>query len=114
MAECRICGKRDCDDDCAELRVIYREHQREKLRDIDIDEITCDVCGRTYGQDSHDLCMEDAIMHNFPTDCEIYWNFCENVEVKELGKQLQEGLIHPLEYAAKVRQLALQEGFTDV
>ena len=51
MTECRICGKRDCDDDCEELRVIYREHQREQLRDIDIDEITCDVCGRTYGQD---------------------------------------------------------------
>lgn len=58
MSECRICGKRDCDDDCEELRAMAREHQREKLRDIDIDEITCDVCGRTYGQDSHDLCME--------------------------------------------------------
>ena len=60
MTECRICGKRDCDDDCEELRVIYREHQREKLRDIDIDEITCDVCGLTYGQESHDLCRELA------------------------------------------------------
>ncbi len=58
MTECRICGKCDCDDDCEELRAIYREQQREKLRDIDIDEITCDVCGMTYGQESHDLCRE--------------------------------------------------------
>ena len=63
------------------------------------------------------------MMHNFPADCvcrgsvntiKTYWNFCDKAEVKELGKQLQGGLIHPLEYAAKVRQLALQEGFTDV
>jgi hypothetical protein len=60
MTECRICGKRDCDDDCEELQAIYREHQREKLRDIDVDEITCDVCGMTYGQDSHDLCREQG------------------------------------------------------
>ena len=53
-------------------------------------------------------------MHNFPADCEIYWNFCDKPEVKELGKQLHEGLIHPLEYAAKIRQLALREGFKDV
>ena len=39
MTECRICGKRDCDDDCEELRAIYREQQREKLRDIDMDEL---------------------------------------------------------------------------
>lgn len=39
MTECRICGKRDCDDDCEELQAIYREHQREKLRDLDMDEI---------------------------------------------------------------------------
>lgn len=39
MTECRICGKRDCDDDCEELRAIYREQQREKLRDLDMDEI---------------------------------------------------------------------------
>lgn len=58
--------------------------------------------------------MEDAMMHNFPADCETYWDFCDKAEVKELGKQLQGGLIHPLEYAAKIRQLALQEGFTDV
>ena len=62
--------------------------------------------------------MEDAMMHNFPADCETYWetywNFGDKAEVKDLGKQLQEGLIHPLEYAAKVRQLALQEGFTGV
>lgn len=37
---------------------VHREQQREKLRDIAIDEITCDVCGMTYGQDSHDLCRD--------------------------------------------------------
>ena len=59
MAEpCRICKRVDCDDDCEELQAIYREQQREKLRDIAIDEITCDVCGMTYGQDSHDLCRD--------------------------------------------------------
>lgn len=55
---CRICKCIDCDNDCEELAAIYREQQREKLRDIDIDEITCDVCGMTYGQESHDLCRE--------------------------------------------------------
>lgn len=39
MTECRICGQLDCDDDCEELHAIYREQQREKLRDIDVDEI---------------------------------------------------------------------------
>ena len=59
MTDCRICGQLGCDDDCEELRAIYREQQREKLRDIDIDEIECDVCGLTYGQASHDLCREE-------------------------------------------------------
>jgi hypothetical protein len=53
---CRICRKPDCDDDCEELALIYREHQREKLRDIDVDEIHCDNCGLTYGEASHDGC----------------------------------------------------------
>lgn len=35
---CRICGKADCDDDCEELAAIYREQQREKLRDLMLDE----------------------------------------------------------------------------
>ena len=56
MDECRICGKPNCDDDCEELAAIYREQHREKLRDIDPDEIECDVCGLTYGQASHDDC----------------------------------------------------------
>lgn len=53
-------------------------------------------------------------MHNFPDDCTIYWDFCDKAEVKELGKQLQEGLIHPLEYAERVLVLAHTEGLTDV
>lgn len=36
---CRICKRADCDDDCEELAAIYREQQREKLRDLDMDEI---------------------------------------------------------------------------
>lgn len=39
VAPCRICGRADCDDDCEELALIYREHQREKLRDIDLDDL---------------------------------------------------------------------------
>lgn len=54
--ECRICKRDDCDDDCEELALIYRQQQREKLRDIDPDEIVCDLCGRTYGEAPHDEC----------------------------------------------------------
>ncbi len=53
---CRICRKPDCDDDCEERALIYRDQQREKLRDIDVDEICCDNCGLTYGEASHDDC----------------------------------------------------------
>lgn len=42
--------------DCGEVRAIYREQQREKLRDIDPDEILCDVCGYSYAERSHDDC----------------------------------------------------------
>lgn len=61
MAEttCRICKRANCDDDCEELAAIYRAQQREKLRDIDVDEIHCDVCGHSYGQRSHDGCRLD-------------------------------------------------------
>lgn len=34
--------------DCLEVQAIYREQQREKLRDIDPDEIECDWCRRSY------------------------------------------------------------------
>ena len=36
----------------------------------------------------------------------VYWNFCVLPEVVELGKQLQDGLIHPVEYADKIQDLA--------
>lgn len=39
MDKCRFCGKSDCDDDCEELASIYRQQQREKLRDLDFDEM---------------------------------------------------------------------------
>lgn len=42
--------------DCLEVRAIRRVIEREKLRDIDPDEIECDVCGRTYGEYTHDQC----------------------------------------------------------
>lgn len=58
MMKCRICKKPDCDDDCEEIASIYREQQREKLRDIDPEEIECDVCGRTYGEAYHDDCID--------------------------------------------------------
>lgn len=38
--------------------MIYREQQREKLWDIDPDEINCEVCGRSYGEATHDECFE--------------------------------------------------------
>ena len=53
---CRICKRDDCDDECEELALIYREQQREKLRDIDPAQIDCDVCGYTYVERSHNDC----------------------------------------------------------
>ena len=42
-----------------------------------------------------------------PTDLDkVYWDFCDLAEVVELGKQLQDGLIHPVEYAYKIQDLA--------
>lgn len=58
MVMCRICKKVNCDDDCEELAAIYRDQQREKLRDIDIEAIECEVCGKSYGEASHDDCHE--------------------------------------------------------
>ena len=58
--KCRICGVINCDNDCAELALIYREQQREKLSDIDVNEIECDECGYTYGERSHDDCHDDV------------------------------------------------------
>lgn len=42
--------------DCLEVQAIYREQQKEKLADIDPDEVECDMCGYTYGEKSHDHC----------------------------------------------------------
>ena len=44
--------------DCLEVRGIYREQQKEKLKDINVDEIECDVCGYTYGEKCHDQCHD--------------------------------------------------------
>lgn len=48
MTACRICKKVDCDDDCEELALIYRQQQREKLADLadDGEEPRC-RCGWT-------------------------------------------------------------------
>lgn len=35
-----------------------------------------------------------------------WWAFCDNETVKDLGQQLADGLIHPLEYANAVYALA--------
>lgn len=56
MSTCRICKSENCDNDCEELALIYRKQQREKLRDIDPDEIMCATCGFTYGERSHYDC----------------------------------------------------------
>lgn len=34
------------------------------------------------------------------------WVFCDNETAKELGQQLADGLIHPLEYSNAVHALA--------
>lgn len=42
-----------------------------------------------------------------PSDLDkAYWAFCDLPEVVELGKQLQDGLIHPVEYAYKIQDLS--------
>lgn len=41
-ARCQYCGEVDCDKDCGELAMIYRERQRESLRDIDLDDVELD------------------------------------------------------------------------
>lgn len=55
---CRICHEQNCDKDCEELQAIYREQQREKLRDIDPYEVDpCEHCLRyecICGIDPHD------------------------------------------------------------
>ena len=35
---CPFCRKPDCDDDCGELHAIYHAQQREKLRDLMLDD----------------------------------------------------------------------------
>lgn len=34
-----ICGVTACDDDCGERDLIYREHKRQQLADIELSEI---------------------------------------------------------------------------
>lgn len=59
---CHVCerpigeGPRECDGDCGERALIFRERQREINLDIDADEIDCDICGLSYGEASHDEC----------------------------------------------------------
>lgn len=60
MTACKVCKRISCDDDCEELQEIYRQQQREKLRDIDPDEIDCEVCGQTYGEATHEDCHGDS------------------------------------------------------
>ena len=46
--------------DCLEVQAIYRAEQREKLRDIDPDEIECDWCRRSYTDCCFDPCYGRA------------------------------------------------------
>lgn len=39
-----------------------------------------------------------------------FWDFCDNETVKELGQQLADGLIHPIEYATAIHALADSAG----
>ena len=38
---------------------------------------------------------------------ERHWAMCDDKEVQEYGKQLKEGLIHPLEYARHIQLIAM-------
>lgn len=62
MAEhtCAVC-RRPIDicpngGDCGEMQLIYREQQREKLRDIDLNEIDCYWCDRPVEECCFDPC----------------------------------------------------------
>jgi hypothetical protein len=46
--------------DCLEVQAIYRAEQREKLRDIDLDEIECEWCNRSYTDCCFDPCYGRA------------------------------------------------------
>ncbi len=47
-------------------------------------------------------------MHEITADEHVsaYWSMCDDAEVQDLTKQLADGLIHPLEYADKVKRIA--------
>lgn len=55
--DCSICKRADCDDDCGERALIYREHHRLQMLDIDIDtDHTCMQCNCPVDQ-PHYLCF---------------------------------------------------------
>lgn len=59
---CPHCGDTDCDTDCGERALIYREHRRNQLADIEIDPAErCPDCGAYVGDELLcDLCDQEA------------------------------------------------------
>lgn len=45
-------------------------------------------------------------------DSTKWWDFCDKTEVKDLLEQLNNGLIHPVEYAKAIQMLADKEGLS--
>lgn len=39
-----------------------------------------------------------------------WWDFCDDEKVQDLGRQLADGLIHPVEYANAIFELAMDAG----
>lgn len=55
------------------------------------------------------------LMVEFPKDSPLWWTMLEDQQVKDLQKQLSDGLLHPLEFAYAVvrigsKRYALPEG----
>ncbi len=47
---------------------------------------------------------------NYPLDANVMHAFYNKPEVRDLLKQLNDGLLHPLEYADKIFELAYVDG----
>lgn len=48
---CPHCGDVDCDTDCGERALIYREHRRNQMHDIELgDDEVCRECGGYIGR----------------------------------------------------------------
>lgn len=52
-------------------------------------------------------CGKELPNHTPECDVTRYWAMFEDDRVIDLNKQLHEGLIHPIEYAQKVEEIAI-------